>query len=88
MLGVRVSRAITKNDLDAFIAKVVEAFAYVEGVESVEMKRLLAPNQQSADNERTLGMVFKRNYTDPDYPEKLDRALRREPPEVSAERVH
>jgi hypothetical protein len=87
-LRVCVSRSIGRNDLDAFMAKVIDAFAYVEGVDSAKMKILLARNRVNTDDERTVGFVLKWKYTDPGYPAKLDEALRGEPHELSAESVH
>jgi hypothetical protein len=87
-LRVCVSRSTGRNGLDAFMAKVIDAFAYVEGVDSAKMKILLARNRVNADDERTVGFVLKWKYTDPGYPAKLDEALRGGPQELTAESVH
>ena len=74
-LRVRVSRT-SVADFDAFMAKIVAAFANVEGMDEQQMKSLLMQARQTADDEASLGFVIKRKYSDPDYPEKIDRALR------------
>lgn len=76
MLGVRVSRSIDKKDLNAFVAKVIEAFASVEGVSPEEMDRLLLTLDKNSECEHNFDLVFKRSYSDSEYPSKLERALR------------
>ncbi len=88
MLRVRVSRSTSESDLNAFIAKVIAAFAYVEGVDEHEMQNLLTQNQETSDDANAVGFVFKRNYADPDYPTRLEKALRGEPHAEAEERVH
>jgi hypothetical protein len=76
-IGVRVPESASEADIEIVITKLVEAFASVEHLDETEMQHLLFDDLSDAIPEAAPGFIVRRPYTDPQYPAKIDSALKR-----------
>ena len=75
-IGVRVPESASDADIKTVRSTLVEAFASVEQVDEREMRCLLFDDGNPAQNE-SLAFILRREYSDPQYPAKIDCALQR-----------
>jgi hypothetical protein len=75
-IGVRVPETASDEDMETVRSTLVEAFAWVEHVDEREMQSLLFDEGNAAPHE-PLAFVLRREYSDPQYPAKIDCALQR-----------
>jgi len=74
---LRVPALARQSDIESVIVKLVEAFATVERRDEEEMQSVLFDGGSQSPGDEPLEFIFRREYSDPQYPVKLDCALRR-----------
>ncbi len=76
-IGVLVPEAASDDDIETVRSTLVEAFAWVERVDEREMQELLFHDGGTALQGQPLRFVLRREYSDPQFPAKIDCALQR-----------
>ena len=76
VIGIRIPRSTAAADIDAVVNRLMGEIARIDKQDPQKLAQSLYTAREQAHNQTTLGWVFRYRYTDPDFPEKLDKALR------------
>ena len=75
-VGVRVPGSANRDDIEIVMIRIAGAFASVERLDEQQMMGLLFNDRTRSQSKTASGFVLRREYSDPEYPIKLDHALK------------
>lgn len=77
IIGVSARRSVSPEAVDNFMTRLASAVAEAETIDKEVMEESLFADRQVIRCATSLGVVMRREFSDPEYPHRVDREIRR-----------